>query len=74
VKVKTKGGLTLTDVDDFARKLDATLLEDDPKFAKVLALAEQSSAKKTFKELELSLLNLSERAKLRAKELKKVVS
>jgi hypothetical protein len=72
--VKAPKRLDLSGVDDFAARLDASLQDDDARWLKILSLAEQSAAKKTFKELELSLLNLSERAKLRAKELKKVTN
>jgi hypothetical protein len=39
-----------------------------------LNLAAESRAKKTFNELEGALLRLAERARARAKELKKVIS
>jgi hypothetical protein len=72
--VRAPKKLDLSGVDDFAARLDASLQDDDARWLKILTLAEQSSAKKTFRELELSLLNLAERAKLRAKELKKVTN
>ena len=66
--------LDLSAVDTFAAKLDSTLLEEDSRWEKVLELAETSRAKKTFNLLAESLDRLAERARARARELRKVLN
>jgi len=64
--------LDLSGVDEFIAKLDRTLLEEDSRWEKILELAKVKAASKTFRLLDEALVRLAERARARAKELRKV--
>jgi hypothetical protein len=63
----------LSSVDEFIERIDRTLLEEESRWGKILELASNRPSRKTFLRLEEALLRLAERAKLRAKDLKKRV-
>lgn len=64
--------LDISSIDELIERLDRTLLEDDPRWRKVVELAQVKAAGRTFRLLDESLERLAERAKARAKELRKV--
>jgi ParB-like chromosome segregation protein Spo0J len=67
-KTKTNN---LSNIDPFRARLDSALLEEDNGWKRILLLASELGERKTFRQLEESLLALAERARARAKELKK---
>jgi hypothetical protein len=73
VAPKKKLPLDGTYVENFTAKLDDVLLDSDPSLARIIEFSYLLKARKPFRDLADSMDRLAERAKLRAKELRKVI-